>query len=85
MTSQVVVSDTDYVDDGYRWRKYGQKQVRNHVFPRSYYRCTHQGWCEPSLVTPCLHVMPSCLAMGSGALVGGTLRLSVWQLGRQAG
>ncbi|XP_037473709.1 WRKY transcription factor 71-like isoform X2 [Triticum dicoccoides] len=33
-------SDVDHLDDGYRWRKYGQKAVKNSSFPRSYYRCT---------------------------------------------
>ncbi|KAL3617203.1 hypothetical protein CASFOL_038950 [Castilleja foliolosa] len=33
-------SDIDHLDDGYRWRKYGQKAVKNSPFPRSYYRCT---------------------------------------------
>ncbi|RLM85424.1 hypothetical protein C2845_PM04G00440 [Panicum miliaceum] len=34
-------SDVDQLEDGYRWRKYGQKAVKNSPFPRSYYRCTN--------------------------------------------
>ncbi|KAH7686259.1 WRKY domain-containing protein [Dioscorea alata] len=34
-------TDNDILDDGYRWRKYGQKAVKNSSYPRSYYRCTH--------------------------------------------
>ncbi|CDP13897.1 unnamed protein product [Coffea canephora] len=29
-------------EDGYTWRKYGQKDILNSRFPRSYFRCTHQ-------------------------------------------
>ncbi|XP_047318695.1 WRKY transcription factor 71-like [Impatiens glandulifera] len=38
----VTKSEVDNLEDGYRWRKYGQKAVKNSPFPRSYYRCTTQ-------------------------------------------
>ncbi|KAK8959794.1 putative WRKY transcription factor 33 [Platanthera guangdongensis] len=36
-------SDIDILDDGFRWRKYGQKVVKGNPNPRSYYKCTTVG------------------------------------------
>ncbi|KAK1291835.1 putative WRKY transcription factor 20 [Acorus calamus] len=37
------ISEVDILDDGYRWRKYGQKVVKGNPNPRSYYKCTSDG------------------------------------------
>ncbi|XP_076927284.1 putative WRKY transcription factor 54 [Bidens hawaiensis] len=38
--SRVTISST--IEDGYAWRKYGQKEILNSKFPRCYFRCTHK-------------------------------------------
>ncbi|XAR51703.1 hypothetical protein NMG60_11006414 [Bertholletia excelsa] len=44
--SKIIVqtrSEVDLLDDGYKWRKYGQKVVKGNAHPRSYYKCTYIG------------------------------------------
>ncbi|KAK1409273.1 hypothetical protein QVD17_35799 [Tagetes erecta] len=38
--SREEISET--IDDGYAWRKYGQKEILNSNSPRCYFRCTHK-------------------------------------------
>lgn len=33
-------SEIDILEDGYKWRKYGKKFVKNSTNPRNYYRCS---------------------------------------------
>ncbi|PKU83613.1 probable WRKY transcription factor 50 [Dendrobium catenatum] len=38
-------SEVEILDDGFKWRKYGKKAVKNSPNPRNYYRCSSPG-CE---------------------------------------
>ncbi|KAL4386213.1 hypothetical protein GQ457_09G011570 [Hibiscus cannabinus] len=38
-------SEVEVMDDGYKWRKYGKKSVKNSPNPRNYYKCS-SGGCE---------------------------------------
>ncbi|CAL5208823.1 unnamed protein product [Lathyrus oleraceus] len=75
-------SEVDHLEDGYRWRKYGQKAVKNSPFPRSYYRCTtvscnvkkrvERSYTDPTIVVTTYegqHIHPSP-AMSRSAFAG---------------
>ncbi|CAA6672763.1 unnamed protein product [Spirodela intermedia] len=36
-------SAVEVIDDGYKWRKYGKKSVKDSPNPRNYYRCSTEG------------------------------------------
>ncbi|XP_043722023.1 probable WRKY transcription factor 51 [Telopea speciosissima] len=36
-------SELEIMDDGFKWRKYGKKSVKNSPYPRNYYRCASGG------------------------------------------
>ncbi|XVE86654.1 hypothetical protein DITRI_Ditri18aG0051900 [Diplodiscus trichospermus] len=36
-------SEVEVIDDGYKWRKYGKKSVKNSPNPRNYYKCSSGG------------------------------------------
>ncbi|XP_022971732.1 probable WRKY transcription factor 51 [Cucurbita maxima] len=36
-------SEQEIIDDGYKWRKYGKKSVKNSPNPRNYYKCSSEG------------------------------------------
>ncbi|KAL5729738.1 WRKY Transcription Factor [Ranunculus cassubicifolius] len=37
------LTEVDVVEDGYRWQKYGRKNVKGNSHPRNYYRCSNGG------------------------------------------
>ncbi|XP_008812294.2 probable WRKY transcription factor 50 [Phoenix dactylifera] len=36
-------SEVEILNDGFKWRKYGKKSVKNSPNPRNYYRCSTEG------------------------------------------
>ncbi|KAL5789398.1 hypothetical protein ACOSQ2_004286 [Xanthoceras sorbifolium] len=36
-------SEVELLDDGFKWRKYGKKVVKNSPHPRNYYKCSSEG------------------------------------------
>lgn len=79
-------SEVDHLEDGYRWRKYGQKAVKNSPFPRSYYRCTsvscnvkkhvERSLSDPTIVVTTYegkHTHPNPIMARSSAVRAGSL------------
>ncbi|CAH8268816.1 unnamed protein product [Arabidopsis lyrata] len=40
--SETWTKESTILEDAFSWRKYGQKEILNAKFPRSYFRCTHK-------------------------------------------
>ncbi|KAF8781024.1 hypothetical protein HU200_000993 [Digitaria exilis] len=59
-------SEVDILDDGYRWRKYGQKVVKGNPNPRSYYKCTHPGCSVRKHVERASHDLKSVITTYEG-------------------
>lgn len=59
-------SEIDILDDGYRWRKYGQKVVKGNPNPRSYYKCTNQGCTVRKHVERASHDLKSVITTYEG-------------------
>ncbi|GJP59112.1 hypothetical protein CLOP_g8767 [Closterium sp. NIES-67] len=49
-TGRDVVGD---VEDGYRWRKYGQKAIKASPYERSYFRCSKEGCGARRVIERC--------------------------------
>ena len=81
-------SEVDHLEDGYRWRKYGQKAVKNSPYPRythlfdrhSMYvlgSCT-MCLCERLREEPCAHNQLIMVTIGRAGATTGARRRSAW-------
>nr|WGV38253.1 WRKY [Loropetalum chinense var. rubrum] len=61
-----IESEVDILDDGYRWRKYGQKVVKGNPNPRSYYKCTSAGCLVRKHVERASHNLKSVITTYEG-------------------
>lgn len=59
-------SEIDILDDGYRWRKYGQKVVKGNPNPRNYYKCTNVGCPVRKLVERASHDLQAVITTYEG-------------------
>ncbi|CAL9181647.1 unnamed protein product [Musa hybrid cultivar] len=59
-------SEIDILDDGYRWRKYGQKVVKGNPNPRSYYKCTNPGCMVRKHIERASHDLKSVITTYEG-------------------
>ncbi|WOL06387.1 hypothetical protein Cni_G15121 [Canna indica] len=59
-------SEVDILDDGYRWRKYGQKVVKGNPNPRSYYKCTNPGCTVRKHIERASHDLKSVITTYEG-------------------
>lgn len=46
-------SAENIIDDGYEWKKYGQKRIRDRIHPRYYFRCRRSGCLVKKQVERC--------------------------------
>uniref|UniRef100_A0A0E0DBV8 WRKY domain-containing protein n=1 Tax=Oryza meridionalis TaxID=40149 RepID=A0A0E0DBV8_9ORYZ len=61
--------DIDILDDGFPWRKYGQKVVKGNPNPRSYYKCTTVGCLVWKPVEQASHDTRAVITTYAGAVV----------------